>query len=185
MQRVVAVSALLVCLNAGAASPASLFHFRETIGGVFGTLSGTLDVAGAIDEGTEVSLSDGTGMAPEFANIATTDQPLQAYVIFGPSALGPGTFTPGVASGDTFLLGGSGEVLGLPGGYTGGLLAAEMNFPGTSLASLGLAPGEFVYALPSQDTLTVRVSPIPLPAGLSLLLVAFGLLLTVQRRARD
>jgi hypothetical protein len=184
--------ALCLSLMAGGAQAAVLFAFEETGGNVVGTLSGELDLAGAASLGTAF-LADVPGLLfpPEAGLVlspAGSGEISETYAIDAPGSFGGGPVSIATsAAGSLFTLVGAfggNASLGLPEGYAGEALAGTITFAGASFASLGIAPGEYVYTLPN-DTVTLRfgrTEVIPLPASLPLMLGALGLTLAVARR---
>lgn len=75
--------------------------------------------------------------------------------------------------------------LTVPAGYSSGApLSGGFTFAGESFETAGLTPGTSVFdTLPSGDTITVSVAPIPVPPSLAMLLSAFGLCIALRRRA--
>ena len=174
--RLAILATVFMALGSSSGSAAALFAFQEIGGGVVGTLSGELDLAGAAPVGGG---AQNPGIIPQEAFVSTDASDgvsLDSYLVSGPSQFGTGAsfFTGGVASGDSIGLISSGPfmVLNLHPDYDGGELSATLSFSGETLSSLGAIPGDYVYFLPSQDTLTIRFrnpEPIPLPASLPLL----------------
>ena len=73
----------------------------------------------------------------------------------------------------------------MPLGYSSGdPLAGSATWAGETFASLGLAPGEYTFTIPS-DTFTVVIGQVPMPATLLLLVSAvagLGAVRTWRRR---
>jgi hypothetical protein len=181
MMRSFFVAAALCCsMWAGTAPAAVLWSFQETSSDVVGSFSGSLDLTGA--SGAGISNVSQPQMTPTLATIFSgADFTLQVdlYQIVGPTSFGAGgTTLASSASGASLVLGGLNGVVGVPIGYSSGtMIGGQIIFAGATFASLGITPGEYVYALPN-DTLAVRFGPaaaIPLPATLPLLLGALGL----------
>jgi hypothetical protein len=181
----VAAGALSLSLLAGSAPAAVLISFGETGGGVVGTLSGSLDLTGAIFRQVHIPMVP--FVVPELGRVSTGDSPLKpmnSYEAFGPS-FGPGAETLATSTtGSAFLTDSLG--VSVVEGYAGEALTGTLAFAGATFASLGIVPGEYVYTLPN-DTVTLRFGPattvIPLPASLPLLLGGLGLAVAVRRRA--
>ena len=179
--RLAILASVFMALGSSSGSAAALFAFQETGGGVVGTLSGGLDLTGAAPAGRH---GQTPGIIPQEAFVSTDASDgvsLDGYLVSGPLQFGTGasSFTGGVASGDSIGLMSSGPymLLGLHRDYDGGELSATLSFLGESFSSIGAIPGDYVYVLPSQDTLTIRFrnpEPIPLPASLPLLASALA-----------
>jgi hypothetical protein len=115
--------------------------------------------------------------------------------ISGPGSWGPGTFVlPTAASGDHFGLDGNNGRLVTPQGYISGTqLMGTATFSGTTISTLGLNKGTYVYTWGSgsaADSLTVRigtVSAVPEPS--TAIAAVFGAVAFVgygwSRRRRD
>jgi hypothetical protein len=107
---------------------------------------------------------------------------------FGPVDLYALTTNPGLVSTGPFVNGtpdvgdrfgldtvNFGGFLTVPRFYTSGTpLSGSTRFANRTLAGLGLTPGTYVYGIPN-DTLTVRVNPVPEPLSVAV----FGGLVTV------
>lgn len=184
-----AVFGLSLALAATDASAAVLFSFVESGGDVVGTLSGSLDLGGAVLlDPAQPSLGD-PGLIPAIGGLYNGNAAGDWYLISGPADFGLGGPAPASSStGSLFQL--NQAILNLPAGYVSGApLAGELSFAGATFATLGVTPGDYVFALEGasagDNAITVRFTPeavVPLPAGLPLLLGALGLTLAMARR---
>lgn len=182
MKKFSAATGILCCfLIAGSAQAAVLFSFEETGGDVVGTLSGSLDLEGATPFGPSPIPLD--VIRPNAGFVSVSGGAGARYAILGPAIFGTGSAVFGVGDGDAFSVNGGFQAISVPDGYGGGQLNSTLTFAGTTLALLGITPGEYVYSLPN-DTVTLRFNAavIPLPATLPLLLGALGLGLAALRR---
>ena len=182
MRKIFAALAAL-CFSVGNADAAVTWDFQETASGVVGTLSGSLDLAGAgyvdnfpVSEGITASLGYvGTGGT------------LRTYrMTSGPTVFGTGFGFAGVSSGSSFMVYGGLSWVGVATDYVSGTaLTGTHTFSGMTFASLGIATGSYQWTMPN-DTITVNfgTTPIPLPASLPLLLGALGLAGVVARRRK-
>lgn len=189
---VLGAAALAACVS-HSASAAVLVHTWEQDGDVLLQYDGALDVSG---------LTSFEGLGPiqriipnvsAFANVGPTFTfPLyQSGSVFSSvvGTAGPGTSVdPTSTSGDSFGAGSFGD-LALPFGYVSGdQISGGMVFAGQTLDSLGLVIGSVVYTLRSSDTITWSIgsapAPVPLPAGLPLLLGGIAGFAVLRRRTR-
>jgi hypothetical protein len=77
--------------------------------------------------------------------------------VAGPTSFGTGADASGSGAGSAFGVLGNAGVLFVPADYISGApLSGALTFPGATLASLGLAPGTYVYTWAS-DSLTVNI----------------------------
>lgn len=186
-----AVTLLAGGLGAGQASAAAVFLFQEQGGDVVGTLSGSLSLGtagfpGAFTNGTLIGPSDG-----ELLSATTGGTTTDGYVVSGPASFGAGPGgAPDSRSGLAMHLLGSFGLLYLDASYSSGdPLSGGMVFTGTDFTTLGITPGDYVYVLRSQDTLTLRFvstpAAVPAPASLPILAGALGMLGFAMRRRRQ
>jgi hypothetical protein len=77
------------------------------------------------------------------------------------------------------------NTLVVPGGYSSGFLlsASTSTYSGQSYASLGMTPGSYVWSFPSAETITLNITPVPIPAAAWLFASAVGLLGWVRRKS--
>ena len=185
-------AALAVVLSVGALAPKSahsavIIDFVETGGDVTMTLTGSLNVSAL---GTPSSSGTGFSMVwPSRVRIAVsgTVDMYSGVGLTGP-ALGTGGVNPTLTlSGDPFFMDTSEDRLGVPAGYVSGTaLSSTLTFLNTDFASLGMAPGSYLYTFPG-DTITVNVGSIasvPAPAGLPLALAGLGAVALVRQRRK-
>ena len=184
MRKIFAALAAL-CFSVGNADAAVTWDFRETAAGVVGTLSGSLDLTGALSTNLAVVSN---GVVPKRAFISTGGTVATYQTTSGPTAFGTGdgrflrrTFTGSLF----FLLGDSARVGVAPDYVSGTALTGTITFSGSTFASLRVDTGSYQWTLPN-DTITVNfgTTPIPLPASLPLLLGALGLAGVVARRRK-
>ncbi|HEY2049289.1 MAG TPA: PEPxxWA-CTERM sorting domain-containing protein [Caulobacteraceae bacterium] len=113
--------------------------------------------------------------------------PQTLYVLSsGPASFGPGgiSFAAG-STGDSVFLWGANDDLWLPAGYvSGAALSATTTYAGASLSSLGLTPGDYIYTLPTGDTLTLEVG-VPEPGAWAVMLIGLGLTGAAMRSRRQ
>jgi hypothetical protein len=152
---------------------------------VFSSAGGTLDMTGLA-----VSLDN-------FCCLGGFSQPTSPEVYIGTNqalddyngATGPGSisgvFNPKTADANTGVdvYGGGGNSIVVPDDYVSGALlsAASSTYLGESFASMNLNPGIYVWTLPSSDTLTVNI--VPIPAAVWLFGSALGLLGWTRRKS--
>lgn len=170
------------------ASSAVVLSFVEDGAGVVGTLSGSLNLEGAISAGTVFAgaaiLWPSVGVVQIGPGLGLYD----AYQLSPVAGWGSGDATLAhFSSGSQFGLrtNFSGAVVTVAQGYlSGSPLSGSITFLGRTFSALGVTPGTYVYNLPN-DTITVSFSAIPLPATLPLLAAGLGLLsLPIVRRRR-
>ena len=191
MRKIFAALAAL-CFSVGNADAAVTWDFRETAAGVVGTLSGSLDLTGALSTNLAVVSN---GVVPKRAFISTGGTVATYQTTSGPTAFGTGDgrFVSRTFTGSLFFLLGDSAQVGVAPDYVSGtaLTGTVFIFEQTSsssvptFASLGIARGSYQWTLPN-DTITVNfgTTPIPLPASLPLLLGALGLAGVVARRRK-
>jgi PEP-CTERM motif len=81
-------------------------------------------------------------------------------------------------TGDPFViwgnLGGT-PLVGVPAGYTSGLISAFTEIGGETIADMTLIPGTYTFSLPN-DTITLDItgSPVPEPATWAMMLIGFA-----------
>lgn len=194
--------ALLGAMAAIPANAAVVIDVTETLGGVVFTTSGSLNLTGASQGQTNPTFGLGVISGGDNWYIGTgTDigggigGAYEGYVLSSfDGAFGTNTSfitSPTSATGDTFFLWGNfGDVaqIGVTAGYVSGTaINSVMTFGGTDFVTMGLTAGVYNYALPN-DTITLNIgdvaAPIPLPAGLPLILAGLGALGFVGRKGR-
>lgn len=186
------------------ANAAAIFHFSEVGANVVGTLSGSLDLNGASLR-TANSTAYGSGMFyrngsfPLFqlqaSDSAVNNQAntwlLESGVLVGTlnSKNVDGTSTGGTSKFEidydpdpAFR-----DYLYLPSDYvSGSTLSRTLTFANESFQSLGIAAGDYVFALAgSHDTVTLRFqnsTNVPEPGALALLMAALGAAASVRRK---
>lgn len=151
---------------------------------VFSTVAGgSLDLTGTFGGGTLSWLVEVDPSNQEFivGYSPPGSQGTARGGVTGPGAFGTGTVT----AANTF----SGDVLGagatyvvVPEDYINNapLAGGTATYFGSTFASLGMAPGTYVWTLPN-DTLTLEVQAIPVPTAVWLFGSAIGLLGWLRR----
>ncbi len=178
--RVKSLAALLVVLAMSGSAHGALVVNAIEVGGdvIFSTeAGGSLDVtgvtllipgAGPFNSFVESGIGEwGIGAAVSLVDIYTGN--------FGPASIGLGGLV-NASDGSGDFIGGDPTALVLPNGYVSGAsLNATSIYFGETLMSLGLAQGVYVYTLPN-DTMTLNVGVVPIPAAVWLFGSALGLL---------
>jgi hypothetical protein len=171
-----AIGCAVLLLGLAAATPAAhasfIVNISEIGSDVVATGSGSLNLDGL---GGPANTSSGSAIWPDggLVVIGPLGFPtLDAYDIFGPD-FGPGGFEPADSgSGDNVGVIGLFSVLVVPLGYSSGdPLAGSATWESETFASLGLTPGVYTFTIPN-DTFTVVISAVPMPATLLLLVSA-------------
>ena len=109
-----------------------------------------------------------------------SDTDVYGGVISGPATFGTGARTAASSgAGDALVLNAFTEFLFVPRDYVSGAsLSGSATFANATLASLGIAPGAYVYSWGSganADTFTIDIAPtVPEPSTWALMLVGFG-----------
>ncbi len=152
-------------------------------GDVVATASGTLNLEGlsflAHDNGAENAF-----VFPTFGAVGVGPAPSDTDE-YGSGISGPANFGTGIrtgassGAGDAFVLNAFTGSLFVPRDYvSGSALSGSATFAGATLASLGIAPGAYVYSWGSganADTFTIDIAPtVPEPSTWALMLVGFG-----------
>jgi hypothetical protein len=147
------------------------------------SFSGDLDVAGMnpmVGDNISEAVFPGAGaiLFGVHNGVDWYDAPgYAAFPSFGPYGIFSGTGT-----GDTFQVARSvatlGLALGLPTGYSGGLISGSLTVPG-SFASIGLIAGTYISTLPSGDTIRLAI---PEPTAALLLACGVAGLAAAHRR---
>jgi hypothetical protein len=171
------VTALAIIASAGAAVPAQaayVMNATEIGGDVVFAGSGSIDLRSTTFQGnnagvTAVNASKSVGAGPtafrdiyEFTDLA------------GPTTIGPGTFRTGSTDGTgeytQIFFDAAFQVIIVPAGYNSTApLAGQSVYAGQDFESLGLAPGAYNWTWgsgPTEDTLTLNVGAVPIPAAL-------------------
>ena len=152
--------------------------FTESGGNVDGILSGSLNLTGMTGEGSYLAA---VGIDPHLARVGTGVSSA-AQTLFtgltGPALFGVGGFSlPTTSIGDAMFVAGDLGWLFLPSSYVSGAsLSALIAFNGTSYSSLGITPGDYLYTLPSGDTLAINfaVAAVPEPSTWAMMLIGFA-----------
>lgn len=135
---------------------------------VFSSPGGSLDFTGLSFLTTTFGTDDAIESTTSSLVIGNGPLATDVYtgVVTGPSSFGTG--------GGTNFNSGNGDLYGLfqgdlhvPEGYVSGnpLSASSSTMISATFASYGLTPGTFVWTLPSNDTITLNISAVPLPAA--------------------
>jgi hypothetical protein len=189
MKKTVSIALLVLCVYAAPARASAIYSFDEVGADVVGSLSGSLDLAGATFQGTDINSDFGVQPVNGVILSGPTDVAENLYSVTGPASLGPGSTTRSTSvSGDPFALYMYGApFLAVPAGYVSGSpLNSGMLFTNHTFADMGLTPGTYVYTLAgSRDTLTVQIGPAaPVPEPTSLLLFGSGFGAAILRLRR-
>lgn len=205
------IAMLLLVTMSGASSAAVVIDIDEVGADVVATASGTVNTAGfdSLDSASPGPFVAGTGFDPDWTcgvgigTGSTVDAYLEAdlgntsvcstgarFPAFGGST---GNYVGVIAVAD-----GPGVIYVQPGYVSGSPINAQSTWTNSSLASLGLVPGVYVFTWGSgddEDTLTVRIGqssepvpqqprPIPTMHAIGLGLLALALLTVVWVRTR-
>jgi len=194
LRTVGALAALLVA--SGVSQASAIITVVETGGNVIVSGAGTLNL-------TSLTFSNDREGAGGFINASLglvrtgnrgdpfgpTPETWDDYVgITGPTSFGlggPEGSSNGNGTGDIFGVYGGNTVplLVVPDGYvSGSALSGGMTYFGETIAALGMMPGAYVWTLPN-DTLTLNVGVVPIPAAVWLFGSALGLLGWMRRKA--
>lgn len=179
------IAAIGLSLTAGSAHASVIWTFQQTVSGVVGMFSGSLDLTNANFLGS--APIGPSGLVP-IAGIAYNDPGdlspfVIGYQISGPSSFGTGLGPPaGSATGSVFGIDGSGPqpAVLVPDSYASNdLLSGTLTIAGATFSSLGMAPGNYVYSLVTTnesagDTITLSIPEVPLPAALPLFAAGLG-----------
>ena len=190
-------AAFAVVLTAALMAPntarsAVIINVEETSGNVTIDLSGTLDIAGATPAGQSVfAASFSPTSSVNDLMLVTGTNTVELYSgLSGPPTLGGGTpvFVITSSASTSFWLAPALNQIGVPAGYASGdPLNATLTFSGQSFMSFGLTAGDqFVWTLPSMDTITMNIIPasVPAPAGLPLALAGLGAVALIRRQRK-
>lgn len=168
------------------ARAALVYNFTETPAGVSGVLSGSLDLTNAVIIGSSSAIGNFFGIQSEAGLLfsePTPGVPTTEYLVSSPPSFGTGGafFTASATISTQFFI--FPTRLDLEAPYANGTpITGTMNFPGATLAGLGISTNQHVYSIldssgGTADTFTLNFSVVPLPAALPLLatgLVALG-----------
>jgi PEP-CTERM motif len=184
-------------LAAPSARAAYLVTFEENNGDVLEVGSGTLDLTDLLTDGHATN-SPAVWAAQAFFDSGADKVDLDLYLgAVGPSTFGAGALShPDASSGDGVGIGGiSSGLLGVPAGYSSGNALSETSiYLNSTLASLGMTPGGYVYSWGAgahADTFTIDIglitSPpaIPEPSTWAMLLLGFGGVGYIALRRKD
>lgn len=184
------VAAAAMCLSQ-AASAAVIVNTWEQGGGVNVAYTGTLDTTGYSFVTTNILDSF---VVPSVDLLANVPGPLaytnNAFTDVTGSAGTGDTFTATSAFGANFAFSSlQGGELAMSDGYVSGdLISGGMTFAGQTLASMRLNVGDVVFTLTTGDTITWAIgsapAPVPLPAGLPLVIGGLGALALLGRRRK-
>jgi hypothetical protein len=169
------IAAAGVMAGANSARAAAVFTFSQVGPNVVGTLSGSLDMTGAVEDGATPSY--GPSLSPDAPQVIATPgtQNAIAYDATGPSSFGTGFYFTGVATGSGPFEVSNFDIV-LPTDYSGGSLDNTLTIANETYSSMGITPGDYVFTLSgSGDTVTLdfTASSVPEPASLAMVIV-FG-----------
>jgi len=179
MHRPLLIIAAFAGLSVSSARAEFIVNITQVGNNVIASGSGTIDLTGLTDLGPgDASPS----VAPRVGLIALgVAGDTEIYTGFtGPSSFGSGAVTHATtAAGDTVGIDDDTNYLAVPPGFvSGGSLSGTATFDNTTLAGLGLTPGQYVYSWNTpDDSFVVNVVPsttpppvgVPEPASLALL----------------
>lgn len=172
-----------------AASAAVTITIQQSGTNVVTNLSGSLNLTGARSLGT-ASLYSGINLGLAVYSAVQGNGEDFGLGLTGPADFGSigNFFLASNFAGDVFRLYGDNSLVTVPLNYTSGsALSATSTYLNTTLASLGLQVGSYVYISPS-DTITVNVGPmaaaIPEPGTWAMMLVGFGGMGAAMRKSR-
>lgn len=182
---------MVLCCTAipGQAHTAAIFSFTQSGANLVGTLSGSLNLTGATDDGSTPSygprIEAGIGYLNASTGTCCSVIANEYAVSSGPSKFGTSDDDNGTSIGDLLEVDQFDIILSNT--YAGGSLSNTTTFANTSLSALGITPGDYVYTLAgSGDTLTLRFSEpaatVPLPG--TAWLAALALLLCMAASGR-
>jgi PEP-CTERM motif len=184
-------------LSASVAKSAVVISFEEVSGNVVGLLSGSVDLTGAASDGVGTASATAAFVFPSLGAVDTqafTDGvSLTLYQLSGPTTFGPGGISTANSSSAPLLdvvgahTGGrnNGDLI-LPTAYISGTeLTGVITFDGQTFASLQMTPGEYIWSLSNEDTVTLTIgATTPLPAALPLFSGGLGLIGLMARRRK-
>ncbi|MEM9838221.1 MAG: hypothetical protein AAF830_03605 [Pseudomonadota bacterium] len=170
----------------GSANAAVEVVITESGGGVTATYSGSIDLTGLAEFGSDTQDRAQIGPVSGFV-ISIPNADVTFWRVpdpWTPFGTGGGVST-GSASGDAFALF-TDPALGLPTGYvSGSALSGMVTFAGETFASLGISLGVFTSDLGNGDSVSVIVgdaAPVPVPAA-ALLFAPAALAFARRRKA--
>jgi hypothetical protein len=184
-------------LVAAAAIPAAAdatvtIDINQVGGDVVATLSGDLNLTGLSLQPNPYSLSAGIEGQSAYIGMGAGGESMAGYLgLSGPLNFGTGGYVPSSSStGDAFSLNGSGfgpTYVFVPDGYVSGTaLSGTTTWSGTTLALLGLAPGQYTFSGPRLDQVIINIAGgVPEPGTWAMMLVGFGAIGFAMRRKRD
>ena len=187
-------SALAAAAVPSPGAAAVTVNIGEVGSDVVATASGTLDLTGLISAGT-FALSPGVRGTPGYIGLGTSGNVAGYSGLTGPANFGPGTNLVGGTSntGTSFSLNGlynTTPLVFLPFGFLSGssVLSGSETFAGQTFASLGLAPGQYVFSS-QNDHVTInigdQVAAVPESATWAMMLLGFaGIGASMRRRRR-
>lgn len=183
------------------ANAAVVIDINQVGNDVNAVLSGSLDLQGLRMGPVVGSVLQIRGSDRSF--FSTTSGQVQSYAGFlGPASFGTDTLrtTASSVTGSAFSFSGGfangGTLIYLDPNYvSGSSLLANLSFGGTTLAALGLTPGQYVYSSPA-DSITFNIGPVqptavalaaavPEPAAWAMMVIGFGAIGTAMRRRRS
>ena len=177
------LAAAFIALIAANANAGIIITTAQVGPNVVFSFSGTLDLTGATpisSSNTAELITPGSGgVLFGVRNGMDSYTGIPDFPQFGSIAQAFGT-----GSGDTLQLF-TANGIGVPAGYSGGVLSGALSVPGT-FASLGLFDGVYTRTLPSSDTVQMTVDSsavIPVPATLPVLAAVLGFVGWRMRRA--
>jgi len=182
---------LAVLIGPSLANAALVITAEEVGADLLVNASGTIDLSAL----TFVDSGNGAGtISPSSGNVLLGAFGVVGFDeydgITGPSSFGPGLGPGFPTTGSGGLVGvlGSNGFLRVPSGYSSGdSISAAMTYDNSSLASLGITPGNYVWnwgAGTTADSLTFQAGSGAVPAPPTLALLGLGGLLLARWRRR-
>jgi hypothetical protein len=186
-----AVVGLTALAGAGSARATAIFTFSQVGSNVVGTLSGSLNLTGAVFDGTTPSYNPRMDPILGYVNATPAAAPglsANVYEASGPNSFGTGFSFTGTATGSGPFEIINGDVI-LPTNYSGGPLDNTLTIANRTFSSMGIVLGSYTYTITgSGDEVIVRFVTavgVPEPSTLALFGIAGAMLIGLRVRPRD